>query len=102
MKRLSASRYNRNIEDIFTKEVYERLKAKESFRMNLETMQLETLPEVVTIPRYDVVIYGIKIVNGIEVVCIHDFLDVLFEYKMLDEPYEKVVEYLKKELTNNQ
>lgn len=81
--------------DIFTKEVYDRLKQGESFRMNLETMQLEELPEIVEIPRYRVVIYGIKVFSGIRFAWINDFTDLLFPFEWLETmTYEELLKKL--------
>ena len=43
--------------DVFTVEAYNRLRNGENFRLNLETMQLEEIPEEISIPAYDVVMH---------------------------------------------
>lgn len=87
--------------DIFTLEVYNRLKNGESFRMNLETMQLEEIPEAVTIPQYDVVVYGIHNTKQGKAVVIHDFLDIIFPYDWLSMGYYELVNQIQNDLKEN-
>lgn len=100
MKRASELK-GKCINDIITIEVYNRLKAHECFRMNLNTMQLEDIPEVAEIPQYDVIIYSVSVIKGVDVVIIHDFLDIIFDFSLLELSYDKFIKKLKKLLTNN-
>ncbi len=83
------------IDVILTKEVHEKLKNGESFRMNLETMQLEELLEIVSIPVYEVAIYSIKSFHGVEYVHINNFTDLFFPAEWLKMDHEKLLEKIR-------
>jgi len=87
-----SQRYGLKFEQIFTQQVFDWLKQEKSFRMRLDTMKLEELPEIVTIPPYKCVTYGIhhvKIVGEpgktIKAVIIKDFTDLIFPFSWLNE-----------------
>lgn len=94
--------HGKKFEEVFTKEAYNRLKRDEAFRLNLETMEYEYLPEVITIPPYDVVIFSTRVSRGHKFVLINDFLDITFPFELLQLPYEKLLEELKKSIDNKQ
>ena len=83
------------IDVILTEGAHEKLKNGETFRMNLETMQLEELPEIISIPVYEVAIYSIKSFHGVEYVHINNFTDLFFPAEWLELDHKKLLEKIK-------
>lgn len=83
------------IDIILTEEVHEKLKDGKAFRMNLETMQLEELPEIISIPAYEVAIYSIKSFSGVAYVHINNFTDLFFPAEWLKMDHKKLLEKIR-------
>ena len=104
-----SERYGLKFDQIFTQQVFDWLKQEKSFRMRLDTMKLEEMPEIVTIPPYDCVTYGIHQVNiagepgkTIKAVIIKDFTDLIFPFSWLEEyNYLSLIAKIKSEHDKN-
>jgi len=90
--------HNKTFRQVFTKEAYNRLKNDESFRLNLETMRIEDIPEEITIPAYDVVIFGTHTIRGEKAVVISDFLSIIFPFDWLDMGYDDLIGKIESEI----
>ena len=97
-----SEKHGKSLMDIFTVEAYNRLRNGENFRLNLETMQLEEIPEEISIPAYDVVTFAIHTINGVKAVIIHDFLDIVIPFDwLLMMDYIDLVARIQKDLKDS-
>ena len=94
MKRRSET-YGKELKDIFTAEAYEKLKRREAFRVNLETMDIEEIPHIITSVG-DSVVFSIKTYCNNDFALINDFVSITFPYVWLEEmTHEQLLEKLK-------